>query len=156
MDGEKYKKLAIIVLVLIIGSVVSLSYILNYKIDSKSTSNSTVQSVKKDEMNSLNVPEQNSPLFKKTFYFLGLWLPMAQLLIVDMIPKETSVNVIKNATSGTTFVEIDELSYVGWLKKIDKEKGIDLLVTQLSTNDAEKELELGEMIESFNNTDFDT
>ena len=63
--------------------------------------------------------------------------------------------MIKSAVSGTTLVESGIDSYVSRLKKLDAEKA-DLLVCQLSTNDASQKKELGKIIESKNLNDFDT
>lgn len=52
---------------------------------------------------------------------------------------------IKEAVSGTTLADTSERSYVSRLKKIDKEIKPDLFICQLSTNDAKKKIDIGEV-----------
>ena len=54
----------------------------------------------------------------------------------DIMCKQLGANCIKEAVSGTTLADIDEASYVARLKKVDPATRVDLLICQLSTNDA--------------------
>lgn len=61
----------------------------------------------------------------------------------------------KYAISSTTLVNTGEDSYVGRLKRIPKSKTPDLIVVQLSTNDATTKKPFGEISESMDIADFD-
>lgn len=52
---------------------------------------------------------------------------------------------IKDAVSGTTLVDIGERSYISRLKAIDTSIKLDLFVCQLSTNDATRKINIGEI-----------
>lgn len=54
----------------------------------------------------------------------------------DILCQQTGAHCIKEAVSGTTLADIDEESYVARLKKVDPATAVDLLICQLSTNDA--------------------
>ena len=58
--------------------------------------------------------------------------------------------------SGTTLADIKDNSYVSRLKTIDTSVKANAFVCQLSTNDATKEMPLGEISDSFGTNDFDT
>ena len=51
----------------------------------------------------------------------------------------------KEAVCGTTLADTGNLSYVSRLKKLDRNARYDLFICQLSTNDATKEIPLGEI-----------
>ena len=61
----------------------------------------------------------------------------------------------KYAISATTLVNTGEDSYVGRLKRIPKSKTPDLIVVQLSTNDATTNKPFGEISDSKDLADFD-
>lgn len=107
-----------------------------------------------------NTPENaDSPIKGKTVIFLGSSVTYGSasggVSFADYIEKRDGCEMIKSAVSGTTLVESGIDSYVSRLKKLDAEKA-DLLVCQLSTNDASQKKELGKIIESKNLNDFDT
>lgn len=67
---------------------------------------------------------------------------------VDYLWKKTGLEAIKNAENGTTLTEKDSYypgdSYIGRFKQeLMQNEDLDLLVLQLSTNDAQKGLPLG-------------
>lgn len=53
--------------------------------------------------------------------------------------------VTKSAVDGTTLADIGPESYIKRLKKLDRNADYDLFICQLSTNDASKNIELGEI-----------
>jgi lysophospholipase L1-like esterase len=61
----------------------------------------------------------------------------------------------KYAISATTLVNTSESSYVSRLKLIDKDKTPDVVVVQLSTNDATTGKEFGHLADGFELEDFD-
>ncbi len=74
----------------------------------------------------------------------------------EYFEKRLGCTLIKEAVSGTTLADLEDNSYVSRLKKnIDAEK-VDLFICQLSTNDATKNVTLGEVSDSRNMSDFDT
>ena len=74
----------------------------------------------------------------------------------EYIRETTDMNVVKWAVSGTTLADISDDSYVSRLKKhIDTEELCDCFVCQLSTNDAKRDLPLGEISASKSIDDFD-
>lgn len=75
---------------------------------------------------------------------------------VEYMEKFDGIIPIKEAVSGTTLVDNGKNSYIQRLKGLDKNMQADLLVCQLSTNDATKKLPLGEISDSFDIDDFDT
>ena len=72
----------------------------------------------------------------------------------DFLEKTDGIIAIKEAVSGTTLVDIKENSYVSRMKTIDKNIKADAFVCQLSTNDATKEMPLGEISKSYDINDF--
>lgn len=103
----------------------------------------------------------NSPLSGKKIIFLGSSVTRGAASMntsfVDYIGKKDSVNVVKEAVNGTTLVDNGKDSYVQrMLNNLDKSKDIDGFVCQLSTNDASRNLPLGEISDSRNLQDFDT
>lgn len=75
---------------------------------------------------------------------------------VDFLQKRDGVIPIKEAVSGTTLVDNGKKSYVARMKTIDTSFEADAFVCQLSTNDATKNLPLGEVTGSFDKEAFDT
>ena len=103
---------------------------------------------------------ENSPIKDKTVIFLGSSVTFGYgsmgVSFVDFLEKTDGINVIKEAVSGTTLVDIKDNSYVSRMKTIDKNIKADAFVCQLSTNDATKEMPLGKISESYDINNFDT
>lgn len=74
---------------------------------------------------------------------------------VEYMEKLDGIIPIKEAVSGTTLVDNGKNSYIRRLKNLDKNIQADLLVCQLSTNDATKKLPLGEIGDNFDIDYFD-
>lgn len=105
-----------------------------------------------------SVPD--SPINGKTVIFLGSSVTFGYgsfgVSFADFLEKTDSITAVKEAVSGTTLVDIKSNSYVSRMKKIDKDINADAFVCQLSTNDATKEMPLGEISDGFDTDDFDT
>lgn len=103
---------------------------------------------------------ENSPLSDKTLIFLGSSVTYGYgskgVSFADFLEKSDGISAIKEAVSGTTLVDVKDNSYVSRMKTIDKNIKADGFVCQLSTNDATKEMPLGEISESYKIDDFDT
>lgn len=103
---------------------------------------------------------ENSPLSGKTIIFLGSSVTYGYgskgVSFADYLEKSDGINAIKEAVSGTTLVDVKDNSYVSRMKTIDKNIKADAFVCQLSTNDATREMPLGEISESYDKDDFDT
>lgn len=102
----------------------------------------------------------DSPLNGKTIIFLGSSVTAGYgslgVSFAGFLEKTDGITAIKEAVSGTTLVDIKNNSYVSRMKTIDKNINADAFVCQLSTNDATKEMPLGEISGRFNADDFDT
>ena len=102
---------------------------------------------------------ENSPIKDKTVIFLGSSVTYGYgsmgVSFADFLEKTDGINVIKEAVSGTTLVDIKDNSYVSRMKTIDKNIKADAFVCQLSTNDATKEMPLGKISESYDINNFD-
>ncbi len=95
----------------------------------------------------------------KTIVFLGSSVTCGGdgYSMVEYVRENTDYTCIKWAISGTTLADIEEMSYVSRMKKeMATQDECDLLITQLSTNDASKGLPLGEIAPSFDKETFDT
>ncbi len=107
-----------------------------------------------------NTVAVDSPIKGKTVIFLGSSVTKGYGSLgdsfVDFLEKADGIKAVKEAVSGTTLVDVKSNSYVSRLKTIDKTLKADAFVCQLSTNDATKEMPLGEMSNSFDIRDFDT
>lgn len=106
------------------------------------------------------VQTQNDSILKdKTVVFLGSSVTYGSaskgVTFADYIGKQTGCNVVKDAVPGTTLVDEGINSYISRLNKLDCSH-VDLLVCQLSTNDATQKKELGSVSKSMNIEDFDT
>ncbi len=103
---------------------------------------------------------QNSEIKGKTIIFLGSSVTFGYgslgVSFVEFLSAEDGIIPVKEAVSGTTLADIKDNSYVSRLKNIDKNINADAFVCQLSTNDATKNISLGEISDSFNIDDFDT
>lgn len=79
-------------------------------------------------------------LNQKTVLFLGSSVTYGAasggVSFADIMSETCGIHCIKEAVSGTTLADIDDISYVSRLKKVNKSTKIDLLICQLSTNDA--------------------
>lgn len=104
--------------------------------------------------------QKSSDLQGKTVLFLGSSVTLGfgsfNDSFADYLERQYSLTVIKEAVNGTTLVDNGENSYISRLKSIDKELKLDMLICQLSTNDATKNSPFGEVGESFEISDFDT
>ncbi len=102
----------------------------------------------------------DSPINGKTVIFLGSSVTFGYgslgVSFADFLEKTDGITAIKEAVSGTTLVDVKSSSYVSRVKKIDKNIKANAFVCQLSTNDATKEMPLGEISDSFSMNDFDT
>ena len=106
-------------------------------------------------------PLENSPLKGKNVLFLGSSVTYGSASLRQGIPEYFAArfgcNYTKEAVSGTTLVDNGKNSYVQrLLNNVDPNASYDLLICQLSTNDASKEMPLGEISDSKNLEDFDT
>lgn len=103
---------------------------------------------------------ENSPIKDKTVIFLGSSVTYGYgsmgMSFADFLEKTDGIIAIKEAVSGTTLVDVKDNSYVSRMKTIDKNIKADAFVCQLSTNDATKEIPLGEISTSYDINDFDT
>jgi len=82
----------------------------------------------------------------KTVFFLGSSVTYGSaangISFADIMADECGIKCIKEAVSGTTLADINDLSYVARLKKVDKDIPVDLFVCQLSTNDTKEKYNL--------------
>lgn len=106
-------------------------------------------------------PMDNSSLKGKTVLFLGSSVTNGAAALHQSIPEYFSARMgctaIKEAVDGTTLVDNGSDSYIQrMLKNVDASAKIDLLVCQLSTNDASKGKPLGDITQSTALVDFDT
>ncbi len=105
------------------------------------------------------IMKEDSPIKDKTVIFLGSSVTFGYgslgVSFVDYLEKTDGIIAVKEAVSGTTLVDVKSNSYVSRMKTIDKNIKADVFVCQLSTNDATKEMPLGEISESFDLNDFD-
>lgn len=103
----------------------------------------------------------NSPLEGKTVLFLGSSVTNGASSLHNSLPEYFSVRMgcrsIKEAVDGTTPVDNGTNSYIQrMLSNVSASEPIDLLICQLSTNDASKEMPLGEIHTRKSLLDFDT
>ncbi len=104
--------------------------------------------------------KEDSPIKDKTVIFLGSSVTFGYgslgVSFADYLEKTDELITVKEAVSGTTLVDVKSNSYVSRMKSIDKNIQADAFVCQLSTNDATKEMPLGEISKSFDLEDLDT
>lgn len=104
--------------------------------------------------------DKASPLRGRRIAFLGSSVTYGAAAqgtsFVDYLVKRDGVVATKDAVSGTTLVDDAPDSYLSRLRNLDPREGLDLLVCQLSTNDANQGKELGKVSDSFAIGDFDT
>ena len=106
-------------------------------------------------------PLENSPLGGKRICYLGssvtLGLYSMDVSFADYISYRNGCEYVKEAVSGTTLVDNGKTSYIQRMKNnIGTDEKFDAFVCQLSTNDASKEMPMGELSSSENLEDFDT
>ena len=106
-------------------------------------------------------PMENSPLQGRNVCFLGSSVTYGSASLQQGIPEYFAARMgcsyTKEAVSGTTLVDNGNSSYVQRLiNNVDPRTQYDLLICQVSTNDATKELPLGDISDSRNLEDFDT
>lgn len=106
------------------------------------------------------VPMENSPLEGKTVLFLGSSVTNGAAALNQSIPEYFAARMectpMREAVDGTTLADNGKSSYVQRLLRVDPATPIDLVICQLSTNDASKGLPLGEISESMARDDLDT
>lgn len=95
------------------------------------------------------VPMENSPLDGKTVLFLGSSVTNGAAALHQSIPEYFAARMgcipIKEAVDGTTLCDTGKSSYIQrLLNNIDPAAKVDLVVCQLSTNDASKGMPLGD------------
>ena len=82
----------------------------------------------------------------KTVLFLGSSVTYGSaaggVSFAECMAEELGIHCIKEAVSGTTLADLDDTSYVARLKKLDPQLPVDLLICQLSTNDASQAIPL--------------
>lgn len=114
--------------------------------------------------------KSDSPLKGKNILFLGSSVTVGAssfgISFADYIGKIDGVNVTKEAVSSTTLVDEWSImaflstgngdSYISRLNDVDINQKFDMVVCQLSTNDATQKKELGTISDSEKLEDFDT
>ena len=103
----------------------------------------------------------DNPLKGKKVLFLGSSVTYGSASIREGIPEyfkaRFGCDITKEAVSGTTLVDNGSSSYVQrLLNKVDSNEKYDLVIVQLSTNDASKKLPLGDISTSQDRDSFDT
>lgn len=106
-------------------------------------------------------PMENSPLREKTVLFLGSSVTNGKAALEQSIPEYFAARMgcraIKEAVDGTTLTDYSNTSYVQrLLHNVSVKATVDLLICQLSTNDASQRKPLGKIAASIELTDFDT
>lgn len=107
------------------------------------------------------VQMDGSPLADKNVLFLGSSVTYGSASLRQGIPEyfasRFGCNYVKEAVSGTTLVDNGRNSYVQrLLNHVNGNESFDLLVCQLSTNDASKGMPLGEISDGKEPDSFDT
>ncbi len=109
-----------------------------------------------------NTPSDPNSLLKgKTIIFLGSSVTYGMNSggesFVEYMEKVDGIVPIKEAVSGTTLVDNGEKSYIQrMLRNIPTDIHADAFVCQLSTNDASKNMPMGEIVDGTDLKDFDT
>ncbi len=87
-------------------------------------------------------------LKNKTVLFLGSSVTFGSasggISFADQMAEICGLKMVKEALSGTTLADIDDGSYVARLKKVDRTVKMDLVIVQLSTNDAGRGIPLAD------------
>lgn len=149
------KKVVLIICIILTINIVSGCYQLNKRLGYFKAGNSS-----KYNLNKVKTLDE-SPINGKKIIFLGSSVTKGfaakNISFVDYIQKRDSIQAIKEAVSGTTLVDNDEKSYVSRLvNNLATVTDVDAFVCQLSTNDATKNLPLGNISDSKTLKDFDT
>lgn len=88
----------------------------------------------------------------KNVFFLGSSVTYGSaaggVSYAELMAEQCGLNCIKEAVSGTTLADIGPDSYVSRLKKHGRETAVDLVICQLSTNDATRRLPLAQTEEA--------
>lgn len=104
------------------------------------------------------IPDENSSLKGKKIAFLGSSVTYGYAALgesfADFLEAKYGVIKYKEAVSGTTLADIDNQSYVSRFSNFSTDLELDLFVLQLSTNDASKGVELGDISSSDKTTSF--
>ena len=104
--------------------------------------------------------EQESEIRGSTVVFLGSSITNGfgsyNISFADYLTSMYKVNAVKEAVNGTTLVDSDEDSYISRLKKLDPNMNVQMVVCQISTNDATKNAPLGEVGNMYSIDSFDT
>ncbi len=102
---------------------------------------------------------ENSPLQGMHICYLGSSVTKGASSLdtsfAEYIAKRNGTTYVKEAVSGTTLVESGDSSYIARMKKLNENEHFDLLVCQLSTNDATQNKPLGAVTPE-GTTGFDT
>ena len=102
---------------------------------------------------------ENSPLAGKNILWVGSSVVQGasavQDSMVDYIGVMDQCNSIKESVSGSTIAYQDENSYAPRMMTHTADENIEVVVIQLSTNDAGQGTEMGEIGDSFDMADFD-
>lgn len=103
---------------------------------------------------------EESPLEEKKILFLGSSVTKGacslDVSMADYIAQLDQCEVVKEAVGGTTLSTAKDNSYVERLNNLKTNQEFDLVVCQLSTNDASQKMKLGEICDSKNIDDLDT
>lgn len=105
--------------------------------------------------------DSSDPISGKTIAWLGSSVTFgaqsgAYSMADAIADNHAATKCLKYAISGTTLVNASDASYVARLKDIDPDANLDLLIVQLSTNDATQGKTLGTLSNSESLDDFDT
>lgn len=103
---------------------------------------------------------EDSPLKGLHITFLGSSVTHGvspdDVSFVEIMAARHGFDYTKEAISGTTLVDSGEDSYIQRMKRLSPDTQTDLFICQLSTNDATRELPLGQVSDAENPDDFDT
>ena len=95
-------------------------------------------------------PISGSPLEGMNILYLGSSVTNGSasrgFSFADYIAKRNNTTFVKEAVNGTTLVDRDNKSYVKRLEAVDTSLRFDMVICQLSTNDATNQLPLGDVI----------
>ena len=98
-------------------------------------------------------PMEDSPLEGKEILFLGSSVTYGAASLREGIPEYFAIRlnakVTKEAVSGTTLATTKSNNYIERMEKLDTSIDYDIIVVQLSTNDATQEVALERRCKSF-------
>lgn len=166
MKAKKGKKNVLIVAIILVVLTLAQLFILGYKGGIGPLKFLRNQKMAKLPGNAVqyhleNVePLADSPLKGKTICFLGSSVTNGSaslgVSMADYIGKRNDCAIIKEAVNGTTLTDKSNLSYVQRLiRKVPLDTELDILVCQLSTNDASQKMPLGSISDSKDRDAFD-